>query len=39
MFLVALDTTTRGMRLQALSLSVSSRRNDLVLLYDPLFLA
>ena len=33
MFLVALDTTTSGIRLQALSLSVSSRRNDLVLLW------
>ena len=39
MFLVALATATRGRELQALSLSVSHRGNDLGLLYDPLFLA
>ena len=39
MFLVALATVTRGGELQALSLPVSHRGNDLVLLYDPLFLA
>ena len=37
MFLVALAAATRGRELQALSLSVSHRVNDLVLLYDPLF--
>ena len=39
MFLVALATATRGGELQALSLSVSHRGDDLVLHYDPFFLA
>ena len=37
MFLVALATATRGGELQALSLSVSHRGDDLVLHYDPFF--
>ena len=37
MFLVALATATRGGELQALSLSVSHRGDDLVLRYDPFF--
>ena len=37
MFLVALATAAREGELQALSLSVSHRGNDLALLYDPLF--
>ena len=39
MFLIALATATRGGELQALSLSVSHRGDDLVLHYDPFFLA
>ena len=39
MFLVAMATATRGGGLQALSLSVCHRGDDLVLHYDPLFLA
>ena len=39
MFLVAMATATRVGELQALSLSVSYRGDDLVLHYDPFFLA
>ena len=39
MFLVAMATAARVGELQALSLSVSHRRDDLVLHYDPFFLA
>ena len=39
MFLVAMATATRAGELQALSLSVSHRGDDLVLHYDPFFLA
>ena len=39
MFLVALATATRERELQALSLSVSHRGDDLFLHYDPFSLA
>ena len=39
MFLVAMATAAHVGELQALSLSVSHRRDDLVLHYDPFFLA
>ena len=38
MFLVAMAAATRGGELQALSLSVSHRGDDLVLHYNPFFL-